>query len=106
MYITFETSHFRKRGNENEKILCSILSLWHRRFLCFIERKCLRILCIQHKGRKDLWVEENKFNGRHYVASAVTRRIVEQVMGRYFKVVTNLYGDGLNVVLRKNEGEY
>lgn len=71
-----------------------------------LNRNAYEFYAFNTREERDLWVEENEFNGRHYVASAVTRRIVEQVMGRYFKVVTNLYGDGLNVVLRKNEGEY
>lgn len=58
------------------------------------------------KAERDAWVDTHEFNGSNYVASSVTRRVVEKVMGSYFKVVSNLYGNGLNVVLRKNEWEY
>lgn len=58
------------------------------------------------KAERDAWVDTHEFNGSNYVASTVTRRVVEKVMGSHFKVVSNLYGDGLNVVLRKNEWEY
>ena len=58
------------------------------------------------KAERDAWVDTHEFNGSNYVASAVTRRVVERVRGKYFKVVSNLYGDGLNVVLREHEWEY
>lgn len=58
------------------------------------------------KAERDAWVDTHEFNGSNYVASAVTRRVVERVMGKYFKVVSNLYGNGLNVVLREHEWEY
>ena len=55
------------------------------------------------KKERDKWVDENEFNGTNYVAAPVTRRVVENVMGKYFQVVDNYYGDGLSVVLRKDE---
>lgn len=55
------------------------------------------------KKERDKWVDENEFNGTNYVAAPVTRRVVEKVMGKHFQVVDNYYGDGLNVVLRKDE---
>ena len=55
------------------------------------------------KAERDAWVDAHEFKGSNYVASAVTRRVVEMVMGKYFKVVNNYYGDGLNVVFRKWE---
>ena len=58
------------------------------------------------RAERDAWVDTHEFNGSNYVASVVTRRVVERVMGKYFKVVSNLYGNGLNVVLREHEGEY
>ena len=58
------------------------------------------------KAERDTWVDTHEFNGSNYVASAVTRRVVERVMGKYFKVVSNLYGNDLNVVLREHEWEY
>ena len=58
------------------------------------------------KAERDAWVDTHEFNGSNYVASAVTRRVVERVMGKYFKVVSNLYGNGLNVVLREHGWEY
>ena len=57
----------------------------------------------QQKKERDKWVDENDFNGTNYVAAPVIRRVVEKVMGKYFEVVSNLYGDGLNVVLREHE---
>ena len=58
------------------------------------------------KEERDTWVDTHEFNGSNYVASSVTRRVVERVMGKYFKVVSNLYGNGLNVVLREHGWEY
>jgi len=58
------------------------------------------------KAERDTWVDTHELNGSNYVASSVTRRVVEKVMGKYFKVVHNLYGNGLNVILRKNDWEY
>lgn len=55
------------------------------------------------KAERDKWVDEHEFNGTNYVAAPVTRRIVERVMGKYFKVVSTYYGDGLHVVLRAYE---
>lgn len=55
------------------------------------------------KRERDKWVDENEFDGTNYVAAPVTRRVVERVMGKNFKVVANYYSDGLNVVLRKND---
>ena len=55
------------------------------------------------KKERDKWVDENEFNGTNYVAAPVTRKVVERVMGKYFQVVNNYYGDGLNVVFRKDE---
>ena len=55
------------------------------------------------KKERDKWVDENEFNGIDYVAAPVPRRVVEKVMGKYFQVVNNYYGDGLNVVFRKDE---
>lgn len=55
------------------------------------------------KAERDKWVDEHEFNGTNYVAAPVTRRIVEKVKGKNFKVVDNYYCDGLNVVLRANE---
>lgn len=55
------------------------------------------------KRERDKWVDENEFNGTNYVAAPVTRRVVEKVMGKYFQIVNNYYGDGLQVVLRKDE---
>lgn len=54
-------------------------------------------------AERDKWVDEHEFNGTNYVAAPVTRRIVERVMGKYFKVVSTYYGDGLHVVLRAYE---
>lgn len=53
--------------------------------------------------RKDTWGEENEFDGTNYVAAPITRRSLERVVGKNFKVVDNYYFDGLNVVLRANE---
>ena len=58
------------------------------------------------KAERDTWVDTHEFNGSNYVASAVTRRVVERVMGKYFKIVSNLYDNGLNVVLREHGWEY
>ena len=58
------------------------------------------------KAERDAWVDTHEFKGSNYVASAVTRRVVEKVMGKYFKVVANLYGNGLNVVIREHDREY
>lgn len=55
------------------------------------------------KSARDTWVDKNEFDGTNYVAASVTRKVVERVMGKNFKVIDNYYGDGLNVVLRKNE---
>ena len=55
------------------------------------------------KKERDKWVDENEFNGTNYVAAPVTRRVVEKVMGKYFQVVDNYYGNGLQVVLRADE---
>ena len=55
------------------------------------------------KRERDKWVDENEFNGMNYVAAPVTRRVVEKVMGKHFRVVDNYYGDCLNVVFRKDE---
>lgn len=55
------------------------------------------------KRERDKWVDENEFDGTNYVAAPVTRRVVERVMGKNFKVAANYYSDGLNVVLRKND---
>lgn len=55
------------------------------------------------KAGRDTWVEENEFDGTNYVATPITRRELERVMGKGFKVVENYYYDGLNVVLRANE---
>ena len=58
------------------------------------------------KAERDAWVDTHEFKEGNYVASAVTRRVVEKVMGKHFKVVSNLYGNGLNVVLREHDWEY
>ena len=55
------------------------------------------------KAERDTWVEENEFDGTNYVAAPITRRELERVMGKGFKVVENYYHDGLNVVLRAND---
>lgn len=55
------------------------------------------------KAERDTWVEENEFDGANYVAAPITRRELERVVGKNFKVVDNYYFDGLNVVLRASE---
>lgn len=55
------------------------------------------------KSSRDKWVDENEFDGTNYVAAPVTRKVVERVMGKNFKVLANYYGDGLSLVLRKND---
>lgn len=70
-----------------------------------LKRNAYEFYAFDSKEDRDLWVGANEWNGRHYEASTITRREVEQVMGHDFKVIPNLYGDGLNVVLRKNEYE-
>ena len=55
------------------------------------------------KAERDKWVAENEFEGANYVAAPVTRKVIERVMGKNFKVVANYYFDGLNVVLRAND---
>lgn len=55
------------------------------------------------KYSRDKWVEENEFDGTNYVAAPVTRKVVERIKGKNFKVIANYYLDGLAVVLRKDE---
>lgn len=55
------------------------------------------------KAERDTWVEENEFDGTDYVAAPITRKALERVVGKNFKVVDNYYYDGLSVVLRAND---
>lgn len=68
-----------------------------------IGRNAYEFYAFDTKAERDTWVDTHKFDGSNYVASVVTRRVVEKVMGKLFRVESNFYGDGLNVVFRKNE---
>lgn len=55
------------------------------------------------KRERDNWVDEHEFDGTNYVAAPITRKTVERIKGKNFKIINNYYFDGMNVVLSKNE---
>lgn len=55
------------------------------------------------KRERDTWVDEHEFDGTNYVAATITRKTVEKIKGKNFKIIHNYYFDGMNVVFSKNE---